>query len=875
MVALAWRTLRHRKGGFVATFLALFFGTVVVMACGGLLETGVRNNAPPQRLAGADLVVTGDRSYTLPKADPDDPEEDSESAVLPERVPVGAGLAATVRGVTGVRSALPERTFDAALLPGGGGKDGGADASGGPAGGDGGTAKVTAHGWESAAVTPYRLAAGREPAASGELALDARTARERGLSTGDTVRVAAHGEARPYEVTGVASAARNVPRATVFFSPARAAELSGGTVADIAVTAERGQDLGALKSRIADALPEAPGGSSARVVSGDDRGAVEYPAVLEGAETLIVLASVFGGLATLVAVFVVGGTVALSVSQRHREFALMRATGATPRQLRRMLLGETLIVALLAAAGGWAAGPYAGTLLYEQLVDAGLVEGIVVHSQGWIPAAAAGGALLLTAVAGGWVGARRAVRARPGEALAHAEGDERWLHPVRLVLAVLFLGGATALALLTVLLFDGPIAASTAGPTVMCAVIGLALLGPGLTKAMTAVLAPFVRAVSGPSGELAVLNSRARAVRTASVVVPVMLASGMALGMIYLQTTQEQASRDAFRDSLRADAVLTAPAGGVSPELAARVRALDGVSGTSAYVTTTGFVERPRAALDEDGIVLQGVTARDAARTTAVDTVRGSLGRLTGNSVALPTSVADRAGAGIGDTVRLRLGDGGAVTVRVVALFEGRAGYENALAPAALLAPHTTDGLPQQVLVRGESGKPEGEEAALLATLRDFAASHPEAGVAVADREAVLASHAQDTATQAWINYLMVGMIVAYTTIALVNSLVLSVSHRRREFGLQRLNGATAAQVLRMVAVEALLVTFAGLLLGALAASTSLIPFSVAAADTWVPSGSLWIAVTVAGGACFLTLASSLLSTWSVLRGRPIDAVAP
>lgn len=146
MFALAWRTLRFRKGGFVATFLALAFGTVIVMACGGLLETGVRNNAPPQRLAGADLVVTGDRDYQLPKKHPSDPEEDVESAVLSERVPVREGLQKAVRSVTGVRSALAERDFEAALL-----------------GGKGGGAQVAAHGWESAAVTPFRTSGEGHP----------------------------------------------------------------------------------------------------------------------------------------------------------------------------------------------------------------------------------------------------------------------------------------------------------------------------------------------------------------------------------------------------------------------------------------------------------------------------------------------------------------------------------------------------------------------------------------------------------------------------------------------------------------------------------------------------------------------------------------
>ncbi|WP_344531199.1 ABC transporter permease [Streptomyces albiaxialis] len=852
MFVLAWRTLRFRRGGFVATFLALFFGTVLVMACGGLLETGVRNNAPPQRLAGADLVVTGDRSYELTGRSADD----SESAVLTERVPVRDGLVREVRSTTGVRSAVPEPVFDAAVLGG--------------RGTDGGRTDVEGHGWSSAALTPYRTSAGRAPAADDQVVLDARTARAAGAEPGDRIRLAVPGGTRTYEVSGIAAprGGRQAGKAVVFFTDARARALAGGEIADIAVVAAPGQDVGALKSRLAERVAES--GARAKVVSGDDRGAVEYPDVERDRESLIVIASVFGGLAAMVAVFVVVSTVSLSVRQRHREFALMRATGATPRQLRRMLLAETLLVALLAAAGGALAGPYAGEQLFTRLVDAGLVEGAVVHSQGWIPAVAAGGALLLTALVGGTVGARRAVRTHPGRALTEAATGERWLHPVRLVLAVLFLGGATALATLTVLLFDGPIAASTAGPTVICAAAGLALLGPGLTKLVTFLVSPLVRLLTGrgPSGELALLNSRARTVRMASVVTPVLLATGMAVGNLYLQTTQVRAAEDAFRENLRADAVLTAPVGGVDPALTDRVRKLDGVAAASAYVTTTGHVERPHDGADDgDGLPLQGVTGRDATRTTAVRPTEGSLSALTGRTVALPESRADELGKGVGDTLRLRLGDGAATDVHIVALFEGRAGYETALAPASLLAPHTTTGLPRQIMVRAEPGT-DGAE--LMAALHRFTEGHP--GLQAADRDALLAANAEDVQLQAWINYLLVGMIVAYTAIAVVNSQVLSVTNRKREFGLMRLGGATRAQVLRTVSVEALLVTAVGLLLGTLAAATSLIPFAVAAADTWLPSGPLSIYAAVAGTATALTLGAALAATWSVTRGREADA---
>ena len=57
MFRLALRTLRLRKGGFLATFVAAFLGAVIVSACGGLMETGIRADAPPQRLAAVPIVV--------------------------------------------------------------------------------------------------------------------------------------------------------------------------------------------------------------------------------------------------------------------------------------------------------------------------------------------------------------------------------------------------------------------------------------------------------------------------------------------------------------------------------------------------------------------------------------------------------------------------------------------------------------------------------------------------------------------------------------------------------------------------------------------------------------------------------------------------
>src|SRR5262245_7074446 len=173
MWRLALRTLRFRKAGFAATFAALWFGTAIVMACGGLMETGIRNNLPPQRLAEAAVVVIGDRNYQLPKPDGGDPH-DAEAGVLPERVPIDASVGGKGDDVPAVSRAAGDLSFPVALT-----RDRRLLA------GD-----VLGHGWDSAALTPYRLQSGVAPAEPGQVGLDATVARKWNVPVGDRVGIA-------------------------------------------------------------------------------------------------------------------------------------------------------------------------------------------------------------------------------------------------------------------------------------------------------------------------------------------------------------------------------------------------------------------------------------------------------------------------------------------------------------------------------------------------------------------------------------------------------------------------------------------------------------------------------------------------------------
>ncbi|TDE01619.1 FtsX-like permease family protein [Jiangella asiatica] len=743
MIRLAVRTLRFRAGAFVAAFVAMFLGAAIVMACGGLMETGIRTAVPPQELAGSDVVVAGDQRYDMAGSD--------DGAVLAERVRMDAGLVDTVAAVDGA---------------------------------------ATAEGH----------------------VLD---------------------ESAP-----------------------------AGTVDAIAVTAEPGTTTSTLRERIDAALAD----TATTTLTGDDRGLAEVPEAVASSEDLISLAGVFGGWAIMVSMFGVASMLALSIQQRGRELALLRAVGSTPGQLRRMILGETLVLSAVATALAAFPGRWLGEFLFERMVDAGVVPAGVEFRQSWIPVVTAIGAATLAAIGGALVAGRRAAAVRPTQALAEASLDRSGTSRWRVFFALLTLSGGVALGVVTITVMSGPLTSSTAGPAVILWAIGLALLSPMLTRAATVVLQWPLRAVSGTAGHLAVLNARARTARTASVVTPIILLTGIATGTLYLQSTEDAANREAFTEGLIADAVVTA-AGPVDPGLVERIAELPGVAGASEHVHSTGFVESPRdGSQSEDGWTLRGVTADGAAATTPVTTVDGALTDLRGDTVALAADHAEELGVGLRDTLTLRLGDRAALDVAVVATFDAAADYDSLLLPADVLAPHTTAGTVREILVTADR-----DPDAVVGELSRLAAAGQ--GLTVADRDALFEAHGEQQQTLAFANYTIVIMIVAYAAISVINVLSSSTGARRREFGLQRLTGATRAQVLRMVGLEGLLVAAIGIVLGTLASVATLVPFSLARIDSLTPSGSPLIYLGVVAAALVLTLGATLLPGWRALRGRAAAAV--
>src|SRR6476646_4644997 len=359
MLRLALLSGRGRRGTFAGAVVALIASSALVMAGGMPLEAALRSHPPVERYAATAAVVTGQQ---IVGRDHDVP--------LGERARVDSALAARLAAVPGVRAAIADVSVPARLGP----------------------RTTVAHGWSSAALTPYGLSAGRPPARPGEVVTGYRA------QLGAKLRLASTEAARTVRVVGVARAGGGSPvrqRTAIFLTDGEAARLAGhpGRVDAIGVLAVPGFDASRLRA--------ASGGAA--VLTGEARGKAEYPERQQARTTLIAVTASFGGLALFIAMFVVASTMSLSIQQREREIALLRAVAATPGQVRRMIAWEAAMVGLVGSALGIWPGAMLGRALAEGLVDHGIAPPDLTVSVGWLPIAAAiggGVAAALLAVLG-------------------------------------------------------------------------------------------------------------------------------------------------------------------------------------------------------------------------------------------------------------------------------------------------------------------------------------------------------------------------------------------------------------------------------------------------------------------------------------------
>jgi putative ABC transport system permease protein len=813
MLRLAILSARGRLATFTGALLAFFAASVIAMAWGMQLESILRTHPPVDRYAAAAAVVTGRQAIG---ADHD--------VLLSERARVSTGLDARLAAVPGVRAAIGDVSVPVRL----------------------GGRSAVAHGWGSAALTPYVLSAGRPPVRPGEVVAGypaALGARLPLASTDPTATVTVVGVAHPrHPVT---------QQAAIFLIDTEAARLAGhpGTVDAIGVLTSPGFELSRLRA--------VAGG--AQVLTGDARGRAEYPELQKTRTTLIPVTAAFGGLALFIAMFVVTSTMGLSIQQREREIALLRAVAATPGQIRRMIAWEAAIVALIGSVAGILPGIRLGHTLGHGLVEHGIApQNYSLHTD-LLPALAVIGCAVTTALLAVLASARRAAKVPPTLALTDAAVEPRLLGPGRIVGGLLAIAGAVPLFTVATTTTTPETAAATSEMTAILLVVAVGFLGPVAAYVAARLLGPPLAALSPVGGFLASANLGAATRRFSSASTPLVLTVALSCTLLFSTTTIEHATSQERRAALTGQLAITSSGPGLPAAALGDVRATPGVRSAVALTSTT-----LGPSLGAGDTVPAQILAGGQGGGLDLGVITGSLSALHGDAIALGRHRADAAHAHIGDRVQVMLGDGTRTHATVVATYSRDLAFGDALLAPELAAGHQTTPLLGTVLVQSD------HPAAVARRLEALGPRYP--GLRVSDRASFATARDADNEMNRWFGPQFVGEIFAFTSIAVVNTLLMIALRRRRELGLLRLVGGTARQVRSMARWEAALIITIGLGLGLAIAATALLPLSHALNGglPYIPAKPF---AAIVGGTALLALVALALPTRHMLRSRPVEAI--
>ena len=830
MVRTAWAMLRRRPAPLIATFLALWFAVVTVIAFGAMLDAGIRYHGSVARYEAAPVLVAS-TEVTFVDGSGDDREIDH--LPLAERAQLPASLPSAIAGRPGVRAAITDVAIPAQLTIGTG------------------AAAVEAHPWSAAQLAPFTLRSGVAPTSVDDVVLGAGVAARLDARTGQVVTLELPAGRQTFTVTGIAAPTGRDPQAaTVFLDDAEATTAAGRTAEVIGVLPDPGVSTAALAAEVRTVVPAPPSateGAYPQVYTGAERGRVESTAVGNARTLVVPLSASFGGCTLAIALIVIAGTVGLSVRLRNRDIALLRAIAATPRQVRRMVMWETAAVSGLAAIVGIWPGLVAAGWLRDQFVSHQIVPADFAPRGSALPVVVAAASAGLIAMTAAWAASWRPSRIGASAALAETATDRRRLGVVRIALGVVALAGGITLSGLSSSIGGDSAAAISVG-TVFSLVAAVGLLGPLLIRVAAAIVGVGLRRC-GVTGRLAVANVANSAGRVAGVMTALVLVVALGGSLWFVLSSEQHVARQQTAAGLVATDVVAPGGAGLEPRVADVLRSTPGVR------AATGVVQTALLSTHEDGTAYsaQGVDLDGLNRTLDLGVISGSLADLGDpGTVAVDYLTARSLRLRLGRELHGWFGDGAVANLRVIAIYERGLGFANFTVARSVVLSHTTSGLDNAVYLATDNS-PQ-----VAATVhRDLAQLAPGASLVSAARYRVGLD--ADLAQNAWSNQVITLVLLLYVVIGALNTLIMYALGRRREFALLRLTGTTRRQIRRMAALEQSLLTGIALTIGIAIAAATLIPMVkglTGSSSPYIPAAG-WIAVI--GGVILLGRVATIL----------------
>ena len=786
MLAVTLRGLVAHKLRLALTAVAIVLGVSFVAAT--LLITDTINGVFGNIFADADknisVVVRG---ATVPGA--------SGDIGGSERLPIPAALLSRVRSVSGVAGAdgVLFRTGPILL-----------DRNGKPEGTNG--APTFGTNWVDSPASPYHLRSGTSPRAADQVVVDAATAARYGLAAGQPLDLVFSGGTRErFTISGITGYGRadNIAGATIvlFTLPTADRVLDArGMVDQIEAVAASGVSDTTLRDRIAATLPRgveaATGTQNVQEVTASTQQVINS---FIGTPLMV-----FAVISLFVGSFLIVNTFTILVAQRAREIGLLRALGATRRQVMASVLGEALATGVVSSGLGAGVGILLAGGLRRLLGAVGFTlpaSDLVIAPRTFVVAISLGVIVTLVAAT---LPARRATRVAPVAALRDALPDARPLRVRRIVL-----GGcvtAAGVALLGAGLFGSSSQTLTLlGSGALVLFVGIAMLSPLVVRPLATILGTPLARVRGVPGRLARENAARSPRRTASTSAAIMIGVALMAAISVMASSFKASSAAAIDGSVRSAFLVYDQTQGQFTTAAADTLRHDRRFADVSEVRTGGVV------VEGSSDHALAIDPASLGKTIDLDVVSGDAASLAKPSTVLvDDSSATAHGWAVGRVLSLQFPHAAApVTRRIGAIYRSDALVSGYIVSLASYIPEEPTQRDSAILVNPAPAiDTSTAESSLKAALHDYPT------LTAQTRDEFVKQNGQQLDQLAGLLYVLLALSVGIAFLGVVNTLALSMVERTRELGLLRALGMTRAQMRAMVRWESVIISLLGALLG-------------------------------------------------------------
>lgn len=770
MFALTIKELVAHKMRMLSTVFAVLLG--VTLMSGTLIFTDTLtatfDNVLDDARAGVDAMVRAESDVDMPYGQ--------------VGTRMDAGIIDTVRGVDGVDASALQITGYAQLV----------DADGDVVG-DQEQAPAFGFNWiDVPALNPYVISDGRAPASDGEIVIDRGSADKGHFVVGDTATVLTQDAPVEFTITGIArfGTADSPGGATaVLFTDADAQRYlsSPGQVDGIAVEAADGVSQDEMVARLSEAVPDL------EVVTGATLVAEDQAALHEAFGPFKIFLLVFAFVAVFVGAFMINNTFSITVAQRTKQLAMLRALGASRRQVLRSVMTEAVAIGVAGSGSGLAAGVGVAAGLKAMFVSAGveLPEGPMVISPGSMLISAAVG--ISVTVVSAWLPARRAGKVPPVAALRELAVDRTGSSRRRPVIGT----GITAVGVALLLAGLGGSGIELVGLGALLALIGVAVLGPVLARPVVGAFGLVLRH-RGATGDMAVRNAQRNPKRTArtasSLMIGVALVAFIAVVAASVKTSFGGSVKETFTGSHIVDSGTFDGRGGFSADLANDLSADPGVE-------TISEERGSPAVVNGSEKLLFGFTGSTIGQIFDLGNVEGDLSTLGANGLAVDADTANERGWTIGTEVPITFASG-EQRFTVLATFDNASEWVGKeFVDVEAFATYMPAQLDARIYAIGDD-----------AAIRDVSAAYPSTEVLDADQFLEQVTGELDVILG--VIYALLALAVLIALLGIANTLALSIFERTRELGLLRAVGMVRPQVRTTIRWEAIMIALFGTTLG-------------------------------------------------------------